>query len=233
VLFPQPALKNSQTTRNKSITRMGSSLTRAPLAAVLWDLDGTLIDTSSSSFVALLEILQELCQKHKIVSEITREQLLPLIASDTVGGDGKDGKVADGDGVKKKDKEGWAAEALALTGLDKKGVKPKALVDKWESAMITRRAQIPLLPGSIELVRHFKKAGIPQAIATMSSSRSVHVKRSNQVRPGGRREGGVKEVRPAIKRAGSCERRRPRCPRLGARSEPVASAHRMSTNGEC
>jgi pseudouridine 5'-phosphatase len=144
---------------------MGGGCSTAPLQAVLWDLDGTLIDTSRSSFNALLDILTEHLKKNKILLDIPAGELLPLI--------GNNSSVS---GAQWQHKGDWAKVALEMCKLEKI-VTPKQLIKQWEGVMLTRRAEIPLLPGALELVKHFKAAGIPQAIATMSSKKAVDSKR--------------------------------------------------------
>lgn len=162
---------------------MGGALGRSRPAAILWDLDGTLLDTSSSSFHALTDVLASLLREHAVAGAPPFEALLPVLSPGdeavSLPPPSRDEKErADEDGVKRPAKHAWAKIALDMFHLSAHET-PAGLVSKWESAMIKRRAAIPLLPGAIELVRHFKELGVPQAIATMSSSASCAAKRRN------------------------------------------------------
>jgi beta-phosphoglucomutase-like phosphatase (HAD superfamily) len=136
-----------------------------PIDAVLWDLDGTLIDTSSSSLHALSEILEE----NEI--SLTINQLAPIIEQNMA--------VSASPSGEKKDKESWAREVLKLTS-STTTLSASDLVKKWDDKMLKRRSEIKLLPQALELVQHFHKHNIPQAIATMSNAKAVAVKKHAQ-----------------------------------------------------
>ncbi|GMH63678.1 hypothetical protein TL16_g03778 [Triparma laevis f. inornata] len=145
---------------------MGGLVSRShPIDAVLWDLDGTLIDTSSSSLHALAEILEE----NEIT--LTINQLAPIIEQNMA--------VSASPTSVKKDKESWAREVLKLTN-SSTNLTASDLVKKWDDKMLQRRSEIKLLPYALELVHHFKKHNIPQAIATMSNAKAVAVKKHAQ-----------------------------------------------------
>ncbi|GMH96042.1 hypothetical protein TrST_g916 [Triparma strigata] len=144
---------------------MGGMISRTlPIDAVLWDLDGTLIDTSSSSLHALSEILEE----NEI--SLTINQLAPIIEQNM---------AISASPSEKKDKESWAREVLKLT-TSKTTLSASDLVKKWDDKMLKRRSEIKLLPQALELVQHFHKHNIPQAIATMSNAKAVAVKKHAQ-----------------------------------------------------
>ncbi|GMI47401.1 hypothetical protein TrCOL_g3662 [Triparma columacea] len=124
--------------------------------AVLWDLDGTLIDTSSSSLLSLVEILEE------FGVSLDLAQITPIIEQQSHTGE-------------KKDKGKWASTVLEMTGLKK--LTAEELLKRWDEKMVQKRASIKALPGAIEVVKHLKECKIPQAIVTMSNARSVAVKR--------------------------------------------------------
>mmetsp|Transcript_568 Transcript_568/g.1014 ORF Transcript_568/g.1014 Transcript_568/m.1014 type:complete len:253 (-) Transcript_568:30-788(-) len=127
----------------------------------LWDLDGTLIDTSSASMITLQQLIVELGGKLELST------LVPIVEQSAA--------ISTGQKATKSSKEHWAQQVLRVTGLEAK-LTPAALVKKWEDRMIKKRADIQLMPGAMEVVSHLHNLGIPQAIATMSNSRSVAIK---------------------------------------------------------
>ena len=126
---------------------MGGIISGRKVDAVLWDLDGTLIDTSSSSLLSLVEILDE------FGVSLDLAQLTPMIEQQSHTGE-------------KKEKGAWASTVLEMTGLKK--LTQEELLKAWDKKMTQKRASIKVMPGAIEVVRHLKKCNIPQAIVTMS-----------------------------------------------------------------
>ena len=141
---------------------MGGFTSRTRPQAVLWDLDGTLIDTSSSSLETLREIIME------EGGNLELNTLVPIIEQQAA--------ILTGKKASKKSKESWACEVLKVTKLDSK-LSSEALVKKWDDRMVTKRADIKLMPMALEIVKHLHSLRIPQAIATMSNSRAVSVKK--------------------------------------------------------
>jgi len=99
------------------LEEMGGIISGNNVDAVLWDLDGTLIDTSSSSLVSLQEILQE----YSVNLDLA--QLTPIIEQQSHTGE-------------KKEKGDWASKVIEITGLK---VKPSELVKRWDAKMVKKR----------------------------------------------------------------------------------------------
>mgnify|MGYP000350593065 FL=1 len=157
---------------------MGQCSSKNTPEAVLWDLDGTLIDTSRQSLSALQAAMVSLLGKqYKVDTSV----LLPIISGDSSNA------AQDMLAFEKKDKLGWAADVLKEIGAgnnnnnnnnNKTKVTPKQLVEEWEVHMLRNRRNISLMPGALEVVEHFAKHNVPQCIATMSNSKSVSMKRT-------------------------------------------------------
>ena len=153
---------------------MGACSSTVRPDAILWDLDGTLIDTSRQSISALQASVQVLTGQKVNKTEF----LLPIITTQ------KDGASAqDIQNVKKNDKLGWAEQVLkeiddSKSSKSKRKVTPEMLVSEWEIQMLRNRKNIALMPGALEAVRHFADKNIPQAICTMSNAQSVALKRA-------------------------------------------------------
>ena len=116
---------------------MGSFVSSSvPCDAVLWDLDGTLIDTSSASMETLRELVLELG------GELELSTLVPIVEQQSAINTGKKATNAG--------KEAWALEVLRVTSLEAK-LSPAALVKKWDERMVKKRADIQLMPGAMEV----------------------------------------------------------------------------------
>lgn len=129
----------------------------------MWDLDGTLIDTSRQSLSSLRQAITTL---YGASIKIDTSTLLPIFTA-----------AQDITSVLAKDKLGWAAEVIAIAK-SKKKITPQQLVSEWEVQMLRNRSNIQLMPGALDVVKHFEQNGVPQMIATMSNAKSVAVKRA-------------------------------------------------------
>lgn len=137
--------------------------------AILWDLDGTLIDTSRSSIAALNSAIMKLT-KNKMTFD--HQTLLPIVTkSNKATKQSTDMNNANNP----QDKLEWATKIISELQLTT--VTPKLLVSEWDSAMLRNRASIPLMPFALETVRHFHRHKIPQAICTMSNAKSYAMKK--------------------------------------------------------
>jgi len=108
-------------------------------AAVLWDLDGTIVDTEPLWIAAETELAE---RHHKIW---TIEDALQLVGSDLL------------------DSGEWIRERLGLT------MAAVEIVDFLvERVVVGLSAHVPWRPGAVELVRDLAEVGVPQALVTMS-----------------------------------------------------------------
>jgi len=114
------------------------------LAAVLWDMDGTLVDTEPYWIASEFD----LADKHH--GRWSREHALNLV--------GKDLLVAGR----------YIREHMAIT------LTPEQIVDELLDGVVARvRTQVPWCPGAVELLATLRAAGIPCALVTMSYQRFV------------------------------------------------------------
>jgi len=110
--------------------------------AVLWDMDGTLVDTEPSW------IATEMAMAEKYAATWTREQALQLVGNDLL----ESGRVI--------------KEAM---GLDQS---PAEVVEELLDGVVARvEASVPWCPGAVELLAALGEAGIPCALVTMSYER--------------------------------------------------------------
>jgi HAD superfamily hydrolase (TIGR01509 family) len=134
------------------------------IAAVIFDLDGTLLDTEPLSTeainLALADIQRDLgggggTQAPMIVEWELKSELIGL-----------------------RDAE-WAAKVLDHFGLAALGVAPHLLVDAWHRHLHTLLPHAAALPGAHALVQALVARRIPIALATSSTAAAVAVKRGN------------------------------------------------------
>mgnify|MGYP000418614109 CR=1 FL=1 len=115
-----------------------------PPAAVLWDMDGTLVDTEPY----WIEVEHELAARHG--GTWSHEQAMSLVGNDLLDS----GRVL--------------KEALGLTQ------DPAEVVEELLDGVIERvRREIPWRPGARELLADLGRAGVPCALVTMSYRRFV------------------------------------------------------------
>ena len=127
---------------------------RAKAAAVVWDLDGTLLDTETLSTAAIQMVLDEVGggqqqqqQQYRIEWELKRRLL------------GLPGDV-------------WGqmvVDELGLHGL----ITGPDLVSKWEVHLSSLSGSVEKMPGALAAVSRCQAAGVRQAIATSSSRAGV------------------------------------------------------------
>ncbi|KFM23423.1 Pseudouridine-5'-monophosphatase [Auxenochlorella protothecoides] len=117
-----------------------------PSACVIWDLDGTLLDTES------------------LVAEVARE----VIARH--GGELTDAARAASLG--KRPLEAWAAVAAALD----LPVPAQQLLEESEALLSERWQEAKMLPGALRLLTHLKECGMPMALATSTLRATLPLK---------------------------------------------------------
>ena len=113
-------------------------------AAVLWDMDGTLVDTEPYWTVAELELAE------RYGGRWTAEQSLEVVGFDLLDA---------------------AAHIRAGMGID---LPPEAIVDEMLDSVIAQvKTSVPWRPGARELLGSLTAAGVPCALVTMSWTRFV------------------------------------------------------------
>jgi len=122
-----------------------------PLQAVVFDLDGTLLDTETLSAQAIQNVLvQAGCEKE--FSWALRAQLFGLRGPE------------------------WSA--LVVDTLEMRGrLEPEVLVDRWEAELNTLCVNVSKVAGAETLTAALAARGVPMAIATSSRREAVDVKR--------------------------------------------------------
>jgi beta-phosphoglucomutase-like phosphatase (HAD superfamily) len=129
--------------------------TRSPIAAVIFDLDGTLLDTETLSTAAMNQVLQRFGDNYEVLWELKKKIL-------GMRGD-QWGRVV--------------VEDLQLT--DK--LHPEHLVRDWETNMNAMSGDVSLMPGAAELIHGIHARNIPMAVAT-SSSHATFQKKTDKYR---------------------------------------------------
>ena len=139
------ATSTSTTVSGPTAARMAA---RREISAVLWDLDGTLLDTETLSSEAIQAVLSD--------CGATLEWELKKTLM------GLPGSV-------------WPAmvvDAYALQGR----LSPADLLQRWETNMAGMSERIQKMDGALEAVEHFHRLNVPMGIATSSSRLSVEKK---------------------------------------------------------
>jgi pseudouridine-5'-monophosphatase len=136
------------------------------IAAVIFDLDGTLLDTEPLSTEAINLALADI-QRDLGGSELGSHQTPMLVEWELKR-----------ELIGLRDAE-WAAKVLDHFGLAALGVSPHLLVDGWHRHLHSLLPHAAALPGAHALVDALVKRGIPIALATSSTAAAVAVKRSN------------------------------------------------------
>jgi pseudouridine 5'-phosphatase len=139
------------------------------IKAVIFDLDGTLLDTETLSDQAMFRALfpdemptqiREQCDDHRLPWELKR-RILGLRSSDW------------GPIVINYAKEVWGVPENTLPSVEQ-------LAMDWENQLSHLCDQVQACPGALELVQQFARAGFPMAIATSSRQSAVQKKRRHQ-----------------------------------------------------
>ncbi|KJE95142.1 HAD-superfamily hydrolase [Capsaspora owczarzaki ATCC 30864] len=125
-------------------------MANAAVACVLFDLDGTLLDTEPLSDIAMQGVLDRF---GKTMSWELKRKILGLKGSD------------------------WSVivvDHFGLHGL----IEPAAIVDGWETNFKQLYSRAQKLPGADRITAHLAQLGIPMAICTSSNSAAVELKRA-------------------------------------------------------
>eukprot|EP01090_Pellita_catalonica_P000240 TRINITY_DN10168_c0_g1_i1.p1 TRINITY_DN10168_c0_g1~~TRINITY_DN10168_c0_g1_i1.p1 ORF type:complete len:238 (+),score=38.27 TRINITY_DN10168_c0_g1_i1:29-715(+) len=120
--------------------------------AVIFDLDGTLLDTEPLSTQAIREVIEPLGGS---IDWNLKKKLLGLRGSD------------------------WSRVVIDDQGLHEK-ITPTELVEKWEEHLIKLYPQAAILPGVESLTAHLSKNKIRQIVCTSSNTTAVAVKRNSK-----------------------------------------------------
>lgn len=116
---------------------------------IIWDLDGTLIDTESL-----------ICEASKKVLAAHGAELTPACVAAGMG---------------KRPLEAWQA---VIDTLQLKGVTSQQLYDESEPLLSFRWGEAQMMPGATRLLQHFKASGVPMAVATSTPRSSFNAKMS-------------------------------------------------------
>jgi beta-phosphoglucomutase-like phosphatase (HAD superfamily) len=120
------------------------------IRGVIFDLDGTLLDTETESTHA---INLALAHHGAAITPDIKRAIIGMRSSE------------------------WSSYVITTLGLDGK-MDPLDLVRQWEENLSARMSGVALMPGASDALAFFRKYGIPMAIATSSSPASVAVKRA-------------------------------------------------------
>ncbi len=120
------------------------------LRAVIFDLDGTLLDTETESTHA---INRALAQYGAAVTPDIKRAIIGMRSSE------------------------WSSYVITALSLEGK-IDPLDLVRQWEENLSARMPLVALMPGASEAIAFFRRHSVPMAIATSSSPASVAVKRA-------------------------------------------------------
>lgn len=126
---------------------------RYVIKAVIFDLDGTLLDTETLSTKAIQTVLEPFGKADKFTWDLKKRLL------------GLRGEV-------------WSQVVVDELDLDGR-LDPLTLVSEWEKNLGNASHEIELLPGSDDITRKLSSMKVPLAIATSSRQVSVNKKRMN------------------------------------------------------
>lgn len=135
---------------NVVVNRMSSDI------AVIFDLDGTLIDFEVISEEVLNDVLSA-TPNLASTQRVTRAHHNSII------------------GMKKSD---WSAKLLADLDVHESVLSPTDFAQKWTERLVERHAHIRPMPGAGILIEQLKEANIPMAIATSSDAAQCESKLS-------------------------------------------------------
>ena len=114
---------------------------------VIWDLDGTLLDTEPSYLISGTEIARKYGR-----------ELTPAIREQMMG------------------RPGLVAARIFLDALEIDVITPEQFIEERETMLEALFRACQPMPGALALSRHLQAHGIPQAVATSSSRRNVGFK---------------------------------------------------------
>ena len=114
---------------------------------VIWDLDGTLLDTEPSYLISGTEIARKYGR-----------ELTPAIREQMMG------------------RPGLVAARIFLDALEIDVITPEQFIEERETMLEALFRACQPMPGALALSRHLHAHGIPQAVATSSSRRNVGFK---------------------------------------------------------
>lgn len=129
-------------------------MSKRPVRGVLWDLDGTLLDTETLSTEAMQKVITEIAPSVDGRSWQLKRQILGMRAPE------------------------WCELLLNELNLQDK-IEPKDFAKRWEQNLNSLCPQIVKCEGAEELTAHFANLNIRQVIATSSSSEAVDQKKKN------------------------------------------------------
>merc|ERR1711871_627933 len=123
------------------------------IEAVLFDLDGTLLDFEGGSHDALNKVLEPYNSTGK--AQLTWEMHGTIV-----------GRRA----------SEWSAEILEQCGISSDALAPEKYVEMYLEKMPEYYPSMPLMPGALELVKKLKAAGLKVAVASSSERLSIQKK---------------------------------------------------------
>jgi pseudouridine 5'-phosphatase len=146
----------------------GSGETTPLIRAVIFDLDGTLLDTESLSDRAMLESLPMSIMTEDSDIDAERMLLLWALKRQILGLRSSDWSEI----VIQYTKTHWNVHENELPSAQK-------LASSWEENLNKLCGQVQACPGALDLVEKFAALGLPMAVATSSQSASVDRKSKN------------------------------------------------------
>eukprot|EP00468_Gymnochlora_sp_CCMP2014_P011860 CAMPEP_0167764804 /NCGR_PEP_ID=MMETSP0110_2-20121227/14272_1 /TAXON_ID=629695 /ORGANISM="Gymnochlora sp., Strain CCMP2014" /LENGTH=267 /DNA_ID=CAMNT_0007652321 /DNA_START=128 /DNA_END=931 /DNA_ORIENTATION=+ len=148
----KPLSRSRQIARSSSDSEIRIS-TPVKIEAVLFDLDGTLLDFEGGSHDALNKVLEPYNSTGK--AQLTWEMHGTIV-----------GRRA----------SEWSSEILEQCGISPDTLAPEKYVEMYLEKMPEYYPSMPLMPGALDLVKNLKAAGYKVAVASSSERASIEKK---------------------------------------------------------